>query len=133
MDLEIDSANPAVKAIITGTAPRPAQLAAARGILPLPQNDLLEVLVALTKSDDAELAQNAQSTLAAQDPLELQNLGDRIGDDCCDRRFVVGETVDKRGVGAVFQQPPHQISQQFLVAADRRVDAGWLRSYDLRI
>jgi uncharacterized SAM-binding protein YcdF (DUF218 family) len=73
MDLEIDSANPAVKAIITGTAPRPAQLAAARGILPLPQNDLLEVLVALTKSDDAELAQNAQSTLAAQDPLELQN------------------------------------------------------------
>ena len=74
MDLEIDSANPAVKAIITGTAPRPAQLAAARGILPLPQNDLLEVLVALTKSDDAELAQNAQSTLAAQDPLELQNV-----------------------------------------------------------
>lgn len=74
MDLEINSANPAVKAIITGTAPRPAQLAAARGILPLPQNDLLEVLVALAKTDDAELAQNAQSTLAAQDPLELQNV-----------------------------------------------------------
>ena len=74
MDLEINSANPAVKAIISGTAPRPAQLAAARGILPLPQNDLLEVLVALAKTDDAELAQNAQSTLAAQDPLELQNV-----------------------------------------------------------
>ena len=37
-----------MKAIITGTAPQPARLAAARGLLPLPQNDLLEILVALT-------------------------------------------------------------------------------------
>src|SRR5215210_4270256 len=73
MNSEIYSENPAVKAIITGTAPRPAQLAAARGILPLSLNDLLEVLVALAKTDDAELAENAQSTLAAQDSSELQN------------------------------------------------------------
>jgi hypothetical protein len=46
MNAEIISTNPAVKAIITGTAPQPARLAAARGILPLPQTDLLEVLVA---------------------------------------------------------------------------------------
>lgn len=74
MNSEIYSVNPAVKAIIAGTAPRPAQLAAARGILPLSLNDLLEVLVALTKTDDAELVENAQSTLAAQDLNELQNV-----------------------------------------------------------
>jgi hypothetical protein len=74
MNFEINSANPAVKAIITGTAPRPARLAAARGILPLPPNDLLEVLVALTGNEDAELAENAKSTLASQDSNELQNV-----------------------------------------------------------
>ena len=55
MSFAIESANPVVKAIIEGTAPRPARLAAARGILPLPQADLLEVLVAFATSDDAEL------------------------------------------------------------------------------
>jgi len=73
MNFEINSANPAVGAIIGGTAPRPARLAAARGILPLPLNDLLEVLVALAQNDDAELAENALSTLASQDSDELQS------------------------------------------------------------
>ncbi|HEX8287826.1 MAG TPA: hypothetical protein VF556_07525 [Pyrinomonadaceae bacterium] len=74
MNSEINSVNPAVKAIITGTAPRPAQLAAARGILPLSLSDLLEVLVALSSADDGELAETAQSTLATQNADELQNL-----------------------------------------------------------
>ena len=74
MNSEINSVNPAVKAIINGTAPRPAQLAAARGILPLSLSDLLEVLVALSAAEDAELAETAQSTLAAQNTDELQNL-----------------------------------------------------------
>lgn len=72
MEPEITSINPAVRAIITGTAPRPAQLAASRGILPLQQADLLEVLVALAKSEDPELSGNAQGTLAAQNPSDLQ-------------------------------------------------------------
>jgi hypothetical protein len=71
MNAEITSTNPAVKAIITGTAPQPARLAAARGVLPLPQTDLLEVLVALAGGDEAELAQNARATLDAQQPQEL--------------------------------------------------------------
>ena len=45
MSSEIASSNPVVKAVVEGTAPRPAQLAASRGILPLPQADLLEILV----------------------------------------------------------------------------------------
>jgi hypothetical protein len=46
-ELKSSSTNPVVKAIITGTAPRPAQLAAARGILPLPQTICSKFLVAL--------------------------------------------------------------------------------------
>ncbi len=66
--------SPAVKAVIEGTAPRPAQLAAARGILPLPQNDLLHVLVILANGKDTELAENARQTLASQDTGALESL-----------------------------------------------------------
>lgn len=71
MNAEIISTNPAVKAIIAGTAPQPARLAAARGVLPLPQSDLLEVLVALANDGDSELAQNARATLDAQTSGEV--------------------------------------------------------------
>jgi len=71
MDFELTSTNPVVKAIVAGTAPRPAQLAASRGILPLPQNDLLEVLVAFIGKNDADLAANARNTLASQDTKQL--------------------------------------------------------------
>lgn len=74
MNFEVNSTNPAVKAIIAGTAPRPAQLAAARGILPLSQTDLLEILVALAGGGDAELKQSAGETLASQDGEEIENI-----------------------------------------------------------
>ena len=73
MDIEVNSTNPVVKAVVGGTAPRPAQMAAAKGILPLPPSDLLEILVALSQNEDAELAEAAQTTLAAQDVGELGN------------------------------------------------------------
>jgi hypothetical protein len=69
----IESANPVVKSIVEGKAPRPACLAAARGILPLPQADLLEILVSFARSDDAELKQHASETLAAQDAAALEH------------------------------------------------------------
>jgi hypothetical protein len=68
---EITSTNPVVQAIIGGSAPQPARLAAARGMLPLPQNDLLEVLVALTTSDDAQIAAAATETLKAESSEDL--------------------------------------------------------------
>src|SRR3954466_1331652 len=71
MKFQVYSANPVVKAIIEGTAPRPAQVAASRGILPLPEHDMLEVLVAFAVSDDTELAGHASVTLRAQDELML--------------------------------------------------------------
>lgn len=74
MSFEINSTNPSVKAIIMGTAPLPAQMAAARGILPLPQTDLLEVLVALTENADTEIAETANQTLQSQDVQEIENI-----------------------------------------------------------
>ena len=71
MSSEITSTNPVVAAIITGKAPQPARLAAARGMLPLPQNDLLEVLVALTASDDEQISSAATETLNAETPANL--------------------------------------------------------------
>ena len=72
MSSEITSTNPVVQAIISGTAPQPARLAAARGLLPLPQNDLLEVLVALANSDDTELKQAAHETLQGEAADDFQ-------------------------------------------------------------
>jgi len=60
------STNPAVQAIISGSAPHQARLAAASGFLPLPQSDLLEVLVALRDADDSEIAEAARETLDSQ-------------------------------------------------------------------
>ena len=67
----IKSTNPVVKSIIAGTAPPSARSAAARGMLPLPQADLIEVLVHLRSDSDAAVAQAAQATLEAQQPEDL--------------------------------------------------------------
>ena len=58
--------NPVVEAIISGKAPRPARLAAASGMLPLAQAELLEILVALRESDESEIASAATQTLSEQ-------------------------------------------------------------------
>jgi hypothetical protein len=67
------STNPVVQAILNGSAPRQAQLAAASGLLPLPQSDLLEVLVALRESPEADLAEAAIETLDSQSEEDLLN------------------------------------------------------------
>ena len=67
MSLDITSKNPVVQAIISGTAPQPARLAAARGLLPLAQSDLLEVLVALASNEDQEIADAATESLQGED------------------------------------------------------------------
>lgn len=72
MGSEITSSNPVVKAVVEGTAPRPAQVAASRGVLPLPQADLLEILVAFYEGADAELKTNAEATLIAQQGGSLE-------------------------------------------------------------
>jgi regulator of extracellular matrix RemA (YlzA/DUF370 family) len=71
---EVSSTNPVVQSIISGTAPSAARLAAARGMLPLPQADLLEALVHLSSDKDPKVAQAALSTLEAQQPSDLLNV-----------------------------------------------------------
>jgi hypothetical protein len=71
MSANVTSTNPVVQAIVSGTAPKPARMAAARGLLPLDQADMLEALVALRSGDDAEIARAADETLAAQETEAL--------------------------------------------------------------
>jgi regulator of extracellular matrix RemA (YlzA/DUF370 family) len=71
MSANVTSSNPVVQAIVSGNAPQQARMAAARGLLPLPQVDLLEVLVALSAAGDAEIASAATATLEAQAPESL--------------------------------------------------------------
>lgn len=63
--------NPVVKSILSGAAPPAARLAAARGLLPLPQADLVEALVHLSSDSNPEVARAAQATLEEQQPSDL--------------------------------------------------------------
>jgi regulator of extracellular matrix RemA (YlzA/DUF370 family) len=67
----VTSTNPVVQSIISGNAPPAARSAAARGLLPLPQADLLEALVHLTADNDPAIAKAAQETLGSQPANEL--------------------------------------------------------------
>src|SRR5260370_40508477 len=71
MTANTTSTNPVVQSIISGNAPPSARMAAGRGLLPLPQADLLEVLVHLSADNNPEIARAAQATLESQQPDEL--------------------------------------------------------------
>ncbi|MGI9107777.1 MAG: hypothetical protein ACR2G4_16190 [Pyrinomonadaceae bacterium] len=66
MSANTTSTNPVVQAIAAGTAPQMARLMAARGLLPLAADELLEVLVTLRTDDDREIVEAATESLAAQ-------------------------------------------------------------------
>src|SRR3954447_26652016 len=74
MSVEIRSTNSAVRAVVEGKAPPNARLAAARGILPLPQVDMLELLVHLASDSDSEIAAAAGQTLDSQEQSSLEGL-----------------------------------------------------------
>ncbi len=69
--------SPVVTAIRSGTAPAPAKMAAARAALPLPPEDLLEVLVVLSQDADAELRSTAAKSLSEFDPERLKQVVSR--------------------------------------------------------
>ena len=66
MNSEIITTNPAAKAVISGAAPRAARLATAKGNLPLPLVDFLEVLAFLSTDQDTEIAESARETFRSQ-------------------------------------------------------------------
>ena len=65
------STNPIVQAVVSGAAPPQARMAAARGLLPVPQDVMLELLVALRADADADISRAADETLAAQETSAL--------------------------------------------------------------
>lgn len=71
MTVEVTSKNPVVQAVVSGSAPPQARMAAARGLLPLAQEELLELLVALRADSDEGVARAADETLSAQEPSVL--------------------------------------------------------------
>src|ERR1044071_6314939 len=71
MSANTTSNNPVVQAVLSGAAPQPARMAAARGLLPVPQDVLLELLVALRADSDEAVASAAEETLAVQDATTL--------------------------------------------------------------
>lgn len=76
MSANVTSTNPVVQAIVAGTAPKGARMAAARGMLPLDQADMLEALVALRASQDETIASAAEETLAAQEQGALLHVAE---------------------------------------------------------
>jgi hypothetical protein len=68
---ESTSKNPVVQAVVSGSAPQQARMAAARGLLPLAQEELLELLVALRADSDPNVARAADETLSAQETSTL--------------------------------------------------------------
>jgi hypothetical protein len=71
MSTGVTSTNPLVQAIVAGTAPQAARMAAARGLLPLAQADLLEALVALRSSGEPDVVSAAEATLDSQETESL--------------------------------------------------------------
>src|SRR5437763_4117432 len=79
MSAQSTSTNPVVQSIISGNAPPSARMAAGRGLLPLPQADLLEVLVHLSADNDPDVARVAQATLESQQPNDLLSVAKSEG------------------------------------------------------
>jgi hypothetical protein len=71
MTVEVTSKNPVVQAVVSGSAPQQARMAAARGMLPLAQEEMLELLVALRADADEGVARAADETLSTQEPTAL--------------------------------------------------------------
>ena len=66
--------SPVVTAIRSGTAPAPAKMAAARAALPLPPEDMLEILVVLSQDEDAELSATATKSLNEFDTERMKHV-----------------------------------------------------------
>ena len=64
-----------------------------------------------------------QRNAGMRDRVERGDGFKRIAHEVVDRHRLVADPVDETGIGAVLQQPAHQIGQQVLVRAHRRIDA----------
>ena len=70
-----------------------------------------------------QVARQGDPVVRPANRLECPRLLDRIGQQLIDRKVRIGDLVHERGVGAILEQPAHEIGEQGLVRADRRIDA----------
>lgn len=66
--------NPILTAIKSFSAPLPARLAAAKGLLPLADSEMIEALLILRRDPEVNVAQAARATLDGYDPERLRPL-----------------------------------------------------------
>jgi hypothetical protein len=98
MSANSTSTNPVVQAIISGRAPQQARMAAARGLLPLPQADLLEALVALRESEDSDVAEAATATLESQEKESLIAIARETGTSPAVLGYLAARTTSEREI-----------------------------------
>jgi len=79
MNTNTSSTNPVVQAIAAGTAPQQARMMAARGLLPLAADELLEVLVILRADENEEIVAAANETLVDQPAEALLEVAQAAG------------------------------------------------------
>ena len=70
-----------------------------------------------------EIARQRDARMRRADRRQRARRRDGVLDQRLDGNLRVGDAIDERGVGAVLQQPAHEIGEQRVVRADRRIDA----------
>lgn len=65
-------ANPVIESIRNGSVPKPAKLAAARAMLPLAPEDMLESILLLSRDEDKEIRDEAIASLSNFDKAQMK-------------------------------------------------------------
>lgn len=126
MSTNVTSENPVVQAIVAGTAPPAARLMAARGLLPLPQEDLLEVLVVLSAGGEEELAREAATTLEAQEPETFLSIAADPAAPPAVLTYIAGNTKLGRAVHEAVVLNSHTPDQAITTLASSTADGSLL-------
>src|SRR5215207_2844907 len=125
MSTNSTSTNPVVQAIVSGKAPAHARLAAARGLLPLAQDDLVEVLVSLRSDEDADISAAAEATLGEQEAGVLAGIASSPASSPAVLTYLAGRPGTAREVQEAVvlnpQTPDEAVAALALNAADGSV------------
>jgi hypothetical protein len=70
--------NPILNAIKAGTAPKPARLAAARGMLPLSQEEIILALLYLYQDPEEDVRTTCQTTLNSYEPATMLPIAQNV-------------------------------------------------------
>ena len=98
-----DIANAILEAIKSGTAPRAARMAAARGMLPLSNDEMLEALIALSRDENEEIRSVSAATI---DTLDSHSFATIAGD--------ANASLDILGFLCVWPRSPREVLEAII-------------------